>query len=195
MSWSPPKRRWALALAGLLGCLYPLIVYLGIDRLPVYGFALLAVLLIALRAWAWQGARAFAPFAPLLGGFALAQLAIYLLAPATLAKLSYPVVMSLAMASVFALSALRPPTLIERFAAFREPTPEPAAIRYMRRLNGVWCVFLCINAALSIATALADDLALWTLYNGLLSYLAMGALFFGETIYRRWRGARYEAGR
>jgi uncharacterized membrane protein len=29
--------------------------------------------------------------------------------------------------------------------------------------------------------------AAWALYNGLLSYLAMGALFAGEWLYRRWR--------
>ena len=52
--------------------------------------------------------------------------------------------------------------------------------------------FLVGNAAISAATGLWGSLALWTLWNGLLSYVLMGGLFAGEFMYRqlaRRRGA------
>ena len=55
----------------------------------------------------------------------------------------------------------------------------------MRKVTQVWCVFLLVNAALSAATALWGDLAVWTLYNGLISYGVMGTLFAVEYAIRR----------
>jgi uncharacterized membrane protein len=55
----------------------------------------------------------------------------------------------------------------------------------MRRVTVVWFVFLLGNATVSAATAVHGDMALWTLYNGLVAYLLMGLLFAVEFLVRR----------
>jgi hypothetical protein len=39
--------------------------------------------------------------------------------------------------------------------------------------------------------ALSGDLAIWTLYTGIVSYLLLGTLFACEYVYRHWRFRRY----
>jgi 3-hydroxymyristoyl/3-hydroxydecanoyl-(acyl carrier protein) dehydratase len=51
----------------------------------------------------------------------------------------------------------------------------------------VWTVFFLLNGLLALALALGGDLKAWTLYNGFLAYILMGALFAGEFLYRRHR--------
>jgi len=46
-------------------------------------------------------------------------------------------------------------------------------------------MFFLINAALSAATAMSGSLKLWTLYNGFISYIAMGVMFAGEFLIRQ----------
>ena len=49
----------------------------------------------------------------------------------------------------------------------------------------VWVAFLLCNALISLATAVWGTRAQWALWNGLLSYLAMGTLFTVEYAVRR----------
>ena len=97
---------------------------------------------------------------------------MFLFVDAHLAVKIYPILMSLSVASVFALSLRYPPTVIERLARIREPELSPAGITYTRKVTIVWVVFLIANAGVSLITALWGTLAQWTLWNGLLSYLA-----------------------
>ena len=109
---------------------------------------------------------------------------------------SYPILLSLGLFCVFGYSLVRPPTVVERIARLREPDLPQDAIPYLRGVTLVWLVFFLANAAVSAATALSGSLELWTLYNGFLSYLIMGALFAGELVVRRYRpsgGSRHEA--
>ena len=46
--------------------------------------------------------------------------------------------------------------------------------------------FLVLNAALATYTVLLEDMVLWTVYNGLVAYIAMGILGGGEFAYRMW---------
>jgi uncharacterized membrane protein len=55
---------------------------------------------------------------------------------------------------------------------------------YLRKVTLVWLGFFVANAAISAATAMSGSLELWTLYNGLISYLIMAGLFAGEWIVR-----------
>jgi len=143
---------------------------------------LLALVLIAARIavsqrsrWARSTTCALAAAAACLAGLAIVDRA--------LAVYAYPVVMSLSAAAVFGYSLVAPPSLVEQFAGMREPVP-PEAIPYLRKVTCVWFVFLLGNAAVSAATASWGDMAVWTLYNGFLSYLLMGALFLGEIAVR-----------
>jgi uncharacterized membrane protein len=47
-------------------------------------------------------------------------------------------------------------------------------------------VFLLCNGAIALYTALVSSREVWALYNGLIAYGLMGAMFAGEWLVRRW---------
>lgn len=102
----------------------------------------------------------------------------------------HPVVVSLTLLAVFAASLRRGPTAIERLARLREPQLPPHAVAYTRRVTQAWCVFFAANAAIAAGLALWADSAAWALWNGLLSYVAMGLLMLVEWLVRRRVRAR-----
>ncbi|MFQ8625042.1 MAG: hypothetical protein ACLSA2_00425 [Candidatus Gastranaerophilaceae bacterium] len=64
---------------------------------------------------------------------------------------------------------------------------------YTRKLTYVWCVFLFINLAISIITVF-QPAKIWILYNGCISYIAIGLLFGAEYIVRIILRTKYEKG-
>ena len=50
----------------------------------------------------------------------------------------------------------------------------------------IWAVFLTVNAIVAASLAVWGTLAQWTLWNGLLSYLAAGSLMGGEWLLRQY---------
>lgn len=170
--------RTAVLAALTLG--YPFAVYFGLGHFEPRWLALLLFALAALRALAtreavWMVAAAGALL------LALAAVAGNQRLPLTL----YPVLVNATLLAVFAVSLWRPPSAIERLARLREPELPPAAISYTRRVTQVWCGFFVVNGTLALYTALQPDLALWALYNGLISYLAIGTLFAAEWLVRQ----------
>lgn len=123
-------------------------------------------------AWTWVGA------ATLIAGYAL-------LSNDALPLRFYPVAINLGLLTVFGWSLLHPPTVIERFARLQEPDLPDAAVPYVRRVTQVWSGFFVINGSISLATALWASDAIWALYNGCLSYVAMGLLFAAEWVVRQ----------
>jgi uncharacterized membrane protein len=179
----PGNNRW-LAVAALGGVAYPLAVYFGMAAVPPVYLVLAALGLIALRILA---ARRL-PHAPAwMAAFAVAASALAGLSwrSPDLAVKAYPVTVSLAVAAIFGLSLRFPPTVVERIARLREPDLPPEGVAYTRTVTWLWLAFLLANAAVSAATALWGSIEQWTLWNGLLSYLAMGTLFLGEVMVRR----------
>ncbi len=178
----PAVSGWlALALAG--GLAYPFLVYFGLAVVRPAVLLLLALGLMALR---MLGFRRHADGRRWLAAFMVAALglaALSLLSQQTAVK-AYPIAVSLAAAAVFGLSLRYPPTVIERFARTAEPDLSPEGIAYTRKVTWVWLAFLLANAAISAATALWGSPEQWTLWNGLLSYLAMGLLFGAEFLVR-----------
>jgi len=96
-----------------------------------------------------------------------------------------PVWISLTMLVIFGWSLYSPPSMIERFARLAQPDLPPQAVAYTRTVTVIWCVFFVLNAAIALWTALATSLQVWTLYNGLISYLLMGLLFGIEFLVRQ----------
>jgi uncharacterized membrane protein len=90
------------------------------------------------------------------------------------------------------MSLWQPPTAIERMARLARPNFPQSAVRYTRRVTQVWCVFFGLNGSVSLATALWASNDVWALYNGLLSYVAMGALLAIEWCVRLRVMARHE---
>jgi uncharacterized membrane protein len=75
--------------------------------------------------------------------------------------------------------------LVERLARLREPRLPPEGVRYTRRVTQVWCIFFVFNGSMACLTALHGDMALWTMWNGMIAYLLIGALMAGEWLVRR----------
>jgi uncharacterized membrane protein len=159
---------------------YPVVVYLALGHVSPRWIALLLVVLALLRAWLtresfWLVAAALA------GVLALASAVGDRWGPLRL----YPALVNLVMLGLFATSLWRGPTVVERLARLRESNFPLAAVAYTRRVTQVWCGFFVVNGFIAMATALWASPAAWALWNGLLSYVAMGALMGGEWLVRR----------
>jgi uncharacterized membrane protein len=163
---------------------YPLLVYFGLRHLPdwFFGGALLA--LLALR-WLSGGAGRRDPFAPVISAAALGSLLLFAIVPELGVKL-YPVLVNAVLAAIFAASLLRPPTVIERIARLATTELSPAVSRYLRNVTAAWLGFFLVNGAISTWTVAQGSLEAWALYNGLISYLLIGAMFAGELTVRRF---------
>lgn len=164
----------------LITSLYPLAIWLGhgqVEPRLLAGILLLAALtrLPALKVsttarW-WLG-----------GALLLAAFTVW--SNAMLPLKLYPVLVSVVMLTVFAYTLLAPPSMVERIARMREPDLPPEAIGYTRKVTQVWCGFFAINGVIALSTALWASPAVWSLYNGVISYLLMGLLFGGELLIR-----------
>ncbi|OGB23133.1 MAG: hypothetical protein A3I66_09005 [Burkholderiales bacterium RIFCSPLOWO2_02_FULL_57_36] len=193
MRWLRCKRSSKINRAALtvltvfITLLYPLAIWLGhgqVEPRLLAGILLLAALtrLPALKVskmarW-WMG-----------GALLLAAIAVW--ANAMLPLKLYPVLVSAVMLAVFGYTLVKPPSMVERFARMREPDLPPAAIGYTRRVTQVWCGFFAINGAIALSTALWASPAVWSIYNGVVSYLLMGLLFGGEFLTRLYFKRRH----
>lgn len=97
----------------------------------------------------------------------------------------YPALMNAAMLVAFAQTLVSGPSMIERFARLREPNLNDAGVRYTRKVTWVWLGFFIINGTIAAYTAFYTDWHVWTLYNGVISYIAIGVLLSGEYFVRR----------
>lgn len=97
----------------------------------------------------------------------------------------YPVAVNALFLMAFAGSLVTGMPLVERLARLSEPCLDERAVSYTRRVTEVWCGFFVINGAVALFTVLKGDMALWTLWNGALSYVCMGTLMGGEYLVRR----------
>lgn len=92
----------------------------------------------------------------------------------------------------FARTLVAPPSMGERLARRRRPELSADDVAYCRQVTRVWCVFFVANGAFSAWLAARGALTTWTVYNGLVSYVLVGALFVGEMVYRAWHFRRFE---
>lgn len=184
--WLTPMLRLLQGAVWLVLLLYPLAVWVGLMH---WGTALLAPLLVGvfslrllmlrgkLRQQMWLGkALSLVGILLALASWALKQ---------SHWLLYYPVLVNAILLLLFAYSLFAPPTVVERLARITEPQLDAAGIAYTRRVTQVWCGFFIVNGAIALTTCLSGDITLWTLYNGGISYLLMGALMGIEWIVRK----------
>ncbi len=172
------------ALIALITVVYPFIVYFGLSRFEPRGLALLLLAVLAARALLvrdrlWLVAT--------LGAAAL--VAVGAISNQGLPLKLYPALVNALLLLSFVISLGYPPSAIERLARLRDPNLPLAAVAYTRKLTVIWCLFFIGNGGIALYTALWMSDAAWALYNGLIAYLLMGALFLGEL----WLRPKHEA--
>jgi len=165
----------ALALA------YPFAVYYGSGHLsPRWFAAFLAALWLVRLLTRAPGLRTW-PLALAALGFC-ALLAVFD-QPALLHW--YPVLINAGLLAVFACSLAHGMPIIERLARLVEPDLPPPAVRYTRTVTKVWALFFLANGLTAAALTLWASRECWLLYNGLIAYVLMAALFAGEWLVRQ----------
>ncbi len=178
---NPGGRRSLLGMLAIL--LFPFLVYLTIDRVGLAPLGVLLVLGVLVRAWPFLRERLW-----LLSVAALLGLAyIFLLfssGSSTLLKL-YPTAVSIFLLGAFGGSIFYPPTVVQRFAVAAGMEVTPRTVAYTRGLTLLWCGFFLTNIVITSFIAVKASIEVWTLYNGLVSYVLMGVIFLGEFLYRR----------
>ncbi len=99
----------------------------------------------------------------------------------------YPVLVNVSLLTVFAFSLGESQTVVERLArfSFRDRPFPPEAVVYTRKVTKIWCGFFVLNGSIAAATIWWGSLEVWTLWNGCLSYIAIGLLLGGEYLYRK----------
>lgn len=173
-------------LLALIALLYPLLVFFGLQHFSLGTVSLALAALLALRLLLIRRQLA-GPQALRLGrallpaGLAalVCTLAAALFQHPLLLKLT-PVVISAAFLFSFAQTLRQPPSMIEILARLSEPDLDARGVVYTRRVTQVWCGFFLLNGSIALYTALFADLAVWTVYNGLIAYVLMGLLFAVE---------------
>lgn len=165
-----------------VGVAYPFLVYFGLRVLPPGLIAIILIPILGLRLALGnkQSGRKTLPY--LIAGVVL--LIVAARSPMVGLK-AYPVTVSLGFAAAFAYSLMWPPTIVEQIARLRHPDLPLEVNSYLRKVTIAWLIFFVVNAAISAATAARGDIKLWTLYNGLISYLAIGAMFAAELLIRQ----------
>ncbi|MDI5985962.1 hypothetical protein QLQ85_14285 [Halomonas sp. M4R5S39] len=104
---------------------------------------------------------------------------------AELGMRAYPVAVNAIMLAIFLTSLAQGMPIAERLARLREPDLSAAGVRYTRRVTWAWCGFFMINGTLASWTVLYADLAVWSLYNGVISYGLIGLMFGSEWLLRQ----------
>ncbi len=103
-----------------------------------------------------------------------------------------PVVVNTGLLVLFASSLRGPISMVESFARRQDPDLSEEKVQYCRTVTIVWCGFFVLNIAVTVALALAAPISWWTLYTGVLAYLAIGALFTAEYVVRKARFRDYD---
>ncbi len=118
-------------------------------------------------------------------GFVVVSLVVWKL-NSELLLLLMPVIINAIMAIVFIHSYIDPPTIPARFAAKIEGTLDARQISYTNKVTLIWIAFFIVNGSIALFTALLASKETWMLYNGLISYVLVGALFGLEFLYRHF---------
>lgn len=106
--------------------------------------------------------------------------------------LYYPVLVNAVLFIVFAASLFTDKPVITVLAMLKEKELPPFALLYTRRLTVFWSAFFVLNGLIALYTAIINDLNIWTLYNGLISYILIGIIFVAEFILRAILKKKYD---
>ena len=168
---------------------------LGVLLLLSYPFLTHAAVTTGLAYLAWTAWLCIAALVVLsfpgpwgLAGFALFAAAPLVADPDALLKLP-PVIINLALAVWFGRTlAPGEEPMISWFARLARGTELPPDLaRYTRWSTVMWTAFFVSTAAAAAALAVLASPRTWSLFANGIDYLLVGALFFGEYVFRRVR--------
>lgn len=170
-----------ILLAAIALLAYPFAVYYGLNEWGIGAVAIVLGLLFLLRVLGGNKTRLreLKYIAWLSGGAGIVLTFFAFVFQNSNWFTYYPVIVNSLMFILFAQSLWQKETMIERFARLQDPELPDYAVRYTRNVTKVWCLFFIINGTIALVTTFAS-LHVWTLYNGLFSYLFAGALFVIE---------------
>ena len=171
--------------------LYPLLIYVGLQTMPprliamLCGGGAIAGMLLKQR-----DRDTLQLLAPVIGAVVLCLISA--LSNRANIMRYLPVLMSLNFLMAFGYTLYRPPSMVAMLGQRATGlTFDAQQLQYCRQVTLLWVVFFALNGVVAALTACCATLAVWSLYNGLLAYGAMGLLFAGELFYRHWRFRRY----
>jgi acyl-coenzyme A synthetase/AMP-(fatty) acid ligase/uncharacterized membrane protein/3-hydroxymyristoyl/3-hydroxydecanoyl-(acyl carrier protein) dehydratase len=183
------------ALFFLSAALYPVFVYyfLVIKKIPLRQFSLF-VILFALFAFITgtsreKGKKRGASF--LRNSLLLLAVGILCFVTNSAVVLKfYPLLMNVMLLAAFGATCFFPPNMIFRFATMQDKTingslGKKSVEAYCRKVTIAWCGFFIFNGSVAAATIFSGSDALWSLYNGGISYILIGIFFAGELLIRK----------
>ena len=185
------------ALLALALIIYPVIVYFGLQYVEPSVIAIVFAVIFLIRHFCQKnhGEKSGNKGIPHLNVVLITVLSLLtftVFANSALALKFYPVVVSLSFLSIFAYSLVKPPSVVEIIARLHENLDEQGII-YTRKVTQIWCAFFSLNALIALWTIFSENEDYWLLYNGLISYILMGALMLGEFLYRKIAKTKHEA--
>lgn len=110
----------------------------------------------------------------------------------------YPVLVNVGMLFFFGATLFRKPSFVFRLATFADKrilqTADRTSVeRYCDRVTLTWCIFFILNGSVALWTVLCADEKIWSLYNGLISYILMGLLFVSEIGVRKMKQSQLQS--
>ena len=178
-------------LTSLLIVAYPFVVFFGLKHWSISVIAPILIVIFCLRfVFIKNRLPALVWFSRAITLFIIALVCLSWLLKENEWLLFYPVAVNGLMLGFFAHSLFNPPSIIERLARIQEPDLPEKGVRYTKSVTKIWCVFFIVNGAIALWTCLQNNIEIWTLYNGIVSYILMGILFAGEWIVRKWLQAQ-----
>ena len=102
----------------------------------------------------------------------------------------YPVLVNLSLLAFFGFTLWRPPSFAFRMACLGNKSlntsPSFKAVeRYCNKVTFAWCIFFIVNGLVSALTVFVGSDKIWSLYNGLISYILIGLFFIVEYLVRK----------
>jgi uncharacterized membrane protein len=171
--------------------LYPLAIYFGLNLFSPRLVAIMCGLMVIVGTLLKQRDQyTLRLLAPVLGVILLCLLSACF--NQSQVMLYLPVLISVNLLISFVYTLFRPPSMAAIFAQRATAmTFNAEQLQYCRLVTFIWVIFFVLNGAVAGLTACCAALEVWSLYNGLIAYGAMGLLFTTELFYRHWRFRRY----
>ena len=166
----------------VLLALYPFFIYFGLRVLPpgFFGLVLAVLLLLRFGIVRPEERSTVLPVGVILLGYAIASAVL----GSTRMLLYYPVLVNSILFFVFAGSLTTKESLLLRLVRARGNLINERTPGYLSRLTAIWAGFFVINGMIAVWTTTAS-MEIWTIYNGMISYMLVAVIALCEWIYRR----------